>query len=50
MHFDLAEKYKLPMYLHSRACEEDFIEIIKKNRSRFPTGVVHSFTGTISEL
>lgn len=49
-HFDLAEKFGLPMYLHSRNCEEDFLEIIRKNRKRFPTGVVHSFTGTKSEL
>lgn len=38
------------MYLHSRNCEEDFLAIVKKNRKRFPTGVVHSFTGTKSEL
>jgi TatD DNase family protein len=49
-HFELAEKYQLPMYLHSRNCEEDFLRIVKENRKRFPTGVVHSFTGTKSEL
>lgn len=50
LHFDLTEEFKLPMYLHSRACEEDFIRILKENRHRFPGGVVHSFSGTESEL
>lgn len=45
-HFDLAEKYKLPMYLHNRNTGNDFYEIVRKNRDRFSTGCVHSFTGT----
>ena len=49
-HFALTEEFKLPMYLHSRACEEDFLRILKENRHRFPSGVVHSFSGTESEL
>ena len=49
-HFELAQKFNLPMYLHSRACEKDFLEIISKNRERFPSGVVHSFTGSLSEM
>ena len=49
-HFDLAEKYKLPMYLHSRATEGDFIKIVKEHREKFSTGVVHSFTGDEEEL
>jgi TatD DNase family protein len=28
-HFDLAEKHKLPMYLHSRSTGQDFNEIVK---------------------
>jgi TatD DNase family protein len=46
----LTEKYDLPMYLHSRNCEKDFVRIVKENRNRFSTGVVHSYTGTKSEL
>ena len=49
-HFDLAEKYNLPMYLHSRATEGDFTRIVKEHRDKFPTGVVHSYTGDKEEL
>lgn len=38
------------MYLHSRACKEDFLKILRENRHRFPTGVVHSYTGDEEEL
>ena len=38
------------MYLHSRNCEEDFVNFISKNRDRFSGGVVHSYTGTDTEL
>ena len=38
------------MYLHSRATGNDFVDIVRQNRSRFTTGVVHSFTGTIEEM
>ena len=38
------------MYLHSRNCEDDFLKIVKENRHKFSTGVVHSFTGEVSEL
>ena len=49
-HFKLTEKYKLPMYLHSRATDTEFIDIVRANRHRFSTGVVHSYTGTIEEM
>ena len=38
------------MYLHNRNTGNDFFDIVKKNRSRFPGGIVHSFTGTEDEL
>jgi TatD DNase family protein len=34
------------MYLHNRNTGNDFYNIVEKNRDRFTTGVVHSFTGT----
>lgn len=38
------------MYLHNRNTGSDFYDIVKKNRSRFTTGVVHSFTGSAEEV
>ena len=38
------------MYLHSRACKEDFVQIVKENRHKFSTAVVHSYTGDEEEL
>ena len=50
MHFDLAEKFKLPMYFNSRNNKGNFMRIVKENRHRFPGGVVHSFTGSEEDL
>ena len=49
-HFDLAQKHGLPMYLHSRSTKGDFVRLVKENRHKFSTGVVHSFTGDEEEL
>ena len=50
IHFELANQTGLPMYFHSRNAEIDFLTILKSNRKLFTNGVVHSFTGTKSEL
>lgn len=49
-HFDLANKYRLPMYLHNRNTGNDFFELVEANLSKIPGGIVHSFTGTQEEL
>ena len=47
-HLALTEATSLPMFLHSRTEEagHDLSRILRANRSRFPTGVVHSFTSS----
>lgn len=48
---DIAVEVGLPLFLHMRAANEDFISIIKPYLSKLPKGgVVHSFTGTAEEL
>lgn len=50
-HFALAEKHDLPMYLHSRNCEAEFLELVKAQIHRVRKGgVVHSFTGSETEM
>lgn len=38
------------MYLHNRNTGDTFYSIVKANRHKFSTGIVHSFTGTKEEL
>jgi TatD DNase family protein len=48
---DIAVEVDLPLFLHMRAANDDFIEIIKPYLPKLPKrGVVHSFTGTAEEL
>lgn len=47
----LAEKYILPLFLHNRNTEGDFVRIMKENIHRLPAGgVVHSFTDSLEEM
>jgi TatD DNase family protein len=47
----LAEEMQLPLFLHSRACSEDFEHIMKARLDKLPKrGLVHSFTGTVPEM
>ncbi|PVU93168.1 hypothetical protein BB559_003428 [Furculomyces boomerangus] len=50
LQFNLAETTKLPMFLHNRNTNGDFVEIVRKNRDKFSTGVVHSFTSSMEEM
>ena len=53
----LAKKYHLPLFLHSRACHADFVQILREEgfgedggrAVGGKGGVVHSFTGTAEE-
>lgn len=49
LQFELAERSGLPVFFHSRACREDFANLVRRNRDRVSGGVVHSFTGTKDE-
>lgn len=49
-HFALASEFSLPMFLHDRNTDGDFIEMVRQHRSQFKHGVVHSFTGTMDEM
>lgn len=47
--FDLAKETNLPMFLHMRNANEDFVDIFKRNRDSVIGGVAHCFTGTQDE-
>ena len=49
MQLEIATETNLPLFLHSRNCADDFIDIISKKLDNLHGGVVHSFTGTIEE-
>lgn len=48
---DVATELQMPLFLHSRACSEDFERLLTSRLDRLPKrGLVHSFTGTIEEM
>ena len=48
---DLATDLQMPLFLHSRACHEDFKSLLQPRLNQLPKrGLVHSFTGTIAEM
>jgi len=46
--FWLAEQTQLPLFLHLRNADAEFLDIVRRNRDKFKTGVVHSFTSSES--
>lgn len=48
---DLSSRFNLPMFLHNRNTNGDFLQIITQERSKLTRGgVVHSFDGSTSEM
>lgn len=48
---DIALEADLPLFLHSRACEEDFLRLLLPLSVKLPRrGVIHSFTGSLHEM
>ena len=47
----LAVELQMPLFLHSRACSEDFERLLEARLDQLPRrGLVHSFTGTVEEM
>lgn len=48
---ELAVELQLPLFLHSRNCNDDFLALLKPRLEKLPKkGLVHSFTGSIEEM
>ena len=41
-HFEIAEKFSLPMIFHNKDATNDFFDVVRKNRNRFSEGVLNS--------
>lgn len=46
----MAKRHRLPLFLHDRNTGGDFMELLQPHLADLVGGVVHSFTGTASEL
>ena len=47
---DLAEESGLPVFLHQRDAQQDFVDILKPRLPNLSRGVAHCFTGNEEEL
>ena len=47
---ELAEKVKLPVFLHQRDAHQDFIAMLAEHRSSLVDAVAHCFAGTAAEV
>ncbi|KPA77110.1 putative tatD related deoxyribonuclease [Leptomonas pyrrhocoris] len=47
---EMAQRHRLPLFLHDRHTEGDFLELLRPHLADLTGGVVHSFTGTAEEL
>lgn len=45
MQLSLCSTLKLPMFLHCRNANDDFVRILRKHKNELTPGVVHSFDG-----
>ncbi|XP_046747980.1 putative deoxyribonuclease TATDN1 [Diprion similis] len=45
MQLSMCSTLNLPMFLHCRNASEDFVQILRKHKSKLTNGVVHSFDG-----
>lgn len=52
LQLDLAQKTRLPLFLHNRNSIDDFIRILEENKEKFTPsgGVVHSFDGSAQDM
>ena len=51
LQIDLAAKYGLPMFLHNRNTDGDFVATVRAHREKLTGGgVVHSFDGSMQEM
>jgi len=50
LQLEMAKLFELPLLLHNRNTNGDFTRMISDYRQNFSTGVVHSFTGDLSEM